>query len=172
MFVVKGSAQKGLMCVDHQTDENEIYKKTIKVSRQINIYAFSRFVELQRFKVFLFCFIMMIRNFRFELILYLVFTDDNIQYQPFDQLVHHEIQLKQMAVLLRKQKSIHCHVSYIRIVYMQELPIPAQGLDRCMTIFTRGFHVYGSHCPPQNSSQFIARFPPLTTSTHIYIWKR
>ena len=83
-----------------------------------------------------------------------------------------EIQLKQMAVLLRKQKSIHCHVSYIRIVYMQELPIPAKGLDRCMTIFTRGFHVYGSHCPPQNSSQFIARFPPLTTSTHIYIWKR
>ena len=35
---------------------------------------------------------MMIRNFRFNLIQYLLFTDDNIRHQPFDQLVHHEIQ--------------------------------------------------------------------------------
>lgn len=35
---------------------------------------------------------MMIRNFRFNLTQYLLFTDDNIRHQPFDQLVHHEIQ--------------------------------------------------------------------------------
>ena len=40
------------MYVDHQTDEDEMYKKTIKVSRQRNIYTFSKFVELQSSNVF------------------------------------------------------------------------------------------------------------------------
>ena len=42
----------GLIYVDHQTDKDEMYKKTIKVSRKRNIYTFSRFVELQSSNVF------------------------------------------------------------------------------------------------------------------------
>ena len=63
-----------------------------------------------------------------------------------------------------------CHISYNSIVCMLELPMPAQGLDRRMTIFTRGFHVYGSHCNPHNNSYAGLPLPP--TSTHIYIWNR
>ena len=57
---------------------------------------------------------------------------------------------------------------------MLELPMPARGLDRCMTIFTWGFQVHGSHCRPHNNSWSIAGLPPPhpPTSTHIYIWKR
>ena len=45
-----------------------------------------------------------------------------------------------------------CHISYNSIVCMLELPIQAQGLDRCMTIFTKGFHIYESHCHPHNNA--------------------
>ena len=31
-----------------------------------------------------------------------------------------------------------CHISHNSIVCMLELPMPAEGLDRCVTIFTRG----------------------------------
>ena len=99
---------------------------------------------------------MMIRNFRFNLIQYLLFTDDNIRHQPFDQLVHHEIQDRNLVetdrCFIKKIKEytlsrfLHQDCLYVGI------PIPAQGLDRCMTIFTRSFHVYGSHCPPKNNS--------------------
>ena len=39
-----------------------------------------------------FCFILMIRKCRFDLIQYLLYPDDNTQCQPFNQLFHHEIQ--------------------------------------------------------------------------------
>ena len=53
-----------------------------------------------------------------------------------------------------------CHISYNSIVCMLQLPMPAQGLDRCMIIFTRGFYVYGSHCFPHNNSYAGLPLPP------------
>ena len=102
----------------------------------------------------------MIRNCRFDLIQYLLFPDDNTQCQPFDQLFHHDIQERNLvetdSSLIQKMED--CHISYNSIVCMLEFPMPAQRLDRCMTIFTRGFHVYGRHCRPHNDS--YAWFPP------------
>ena len=96
----------------------------------------------------------MIRNCRFDLIRYLLFPDDNTQCQPFDQLFHHDIQERNLvetdSCLIQKMED--CHISYNSIVCMLELPMPAQRLDMCMTIFTRGFHVYGTHCRPHNDS--------------------
>ena len=110
---------------------------------------------------FLFCFFLMIQNCRFDLIQHLLFPDDNTQCQPFDQLFHHGIQERNLvetdSCLIQKMED--CHIFYNSIVCMLEFPMPAQRLVRCMTIFTRGFHVYGSHCHPHNdSSNVIIRF--------------
>ena len=121
---------------------------------------------------FLFCFFLMIRNCRFDLIQHLLFPDDNTQCQPFDQLFHYGIQERNLvetdSYLIQKMED--CHIFYNSIVCMLEFSMPAQRLVRCMTIFTRGFHVYGSHCHPHNDS--YAGFPPPQTSTHIYMRNR
>ena len=41
------------MYVNHQTDEGEKYEKTVKILRQMKIYALSGFVELQISNVYI-----------------------------------------------------------------------------------------------------------------------
>ena len=83
----------------------------------------------------------MIRTCRFDLIQYLLFPDDNTQCQPFDQLFHHEIQERNLVETDSCRKMEDCHISYDSIVCMLELPMLAQGLDRCMNI-SQGVSMY------------------------------
>lgn len=66
---------------------------------------------------------------RFYVIQYLLYPDGNTQCQPFYQPFHHEIQDRSFvetdSCFSNKMEEYTMSYSYISIVYMQELPLPA-----------------------------------------------
>ena len=66
-----------------------------------------------------------------------------------------------------------CHISYDSIVCMLELPMLAQGLDRCMNI-SQGVSMYMEAITILTIiyMQGYISPPPPPTSTHIYIRNR
>lgn len=69
-----------------------------------------------------------------------------------------------LRTTLTRTTTLHFHIS---IVYMYILLMLTQGLDRCMSIITWGFHVYGSHCQTHNNLQSLAGLFLLTPNQYL-----